>query len=577
MARRAHGVQPRKAAAGHLQSLLNDAVGAFQSGDDERVIATCRQVLATRPGQPDALNLLGIACQRHGHVDDAIAALSQAAKAAPRNADIHNNLGVVLASLARHAEAAASFEAASRLNPRDHQIRANLGRAYAALERWGKAVEQFGLARRGDPRDVDLLVDMARACGMTGDIAEAERCCRAAIEAAPARPGPHKELAVILRKGGRRDEALAQIEFALAAQPESPRFHVDRGLLLSELARYDDAVAAFDRALALDPDFADARYGRALVNLLLGRFGAAWADYRSRESLRDPAVRDSAAAAGREFHRTPLPADLAGRHVTIVRDQGLGDEIFFLRFVPALAGRKAEITYRPDSRLAGMIERAGLVDRVSAFGGPAIGADYTGAVADLPYLLGAGDNDPPPPSIRLPALPDKVAAMRARLAACGSGPYIGVTWRAGTVGSDRALRKEVPLDGLAAALAGVPGTLVALQRSPPAGEIDALARAAGRPVHDLSALNPDLEAMLALSGLLDLYVTVSNTNLHLRVAQGRTCHVLVPAPPEFRWMAQGGESPWFPASPLYRQQADGDWGPALAALKRDLESLARHP
>ena len=270
MARRAHGVQPRKAAAGNLQSLLNDAVGAFQSGEDERVIATCRQLLAKLPGQPDALNLLGIACHRRGHTDDAVAALSQAAKAAPRNADIHNNLGVVLASLARHAEAAASFETAARLSPRDHQIRANLGRAFAALERWGKAAEQFGLARRGDPRDVDLLVDMARACGMAGDIAEAERCCRAAIEAAPARPGPHKELAVILRKGGRRDEALAQIEFALAAQPETPRLHVDRGLLLSELARYDDAVAAFDRALALDPDFADARYGRALVNLLLG-------------------------------------------------------------------------------------------------------------------------------------------------------------------------------------------------------------------------------------------------------------------------------------------------------------------
>jgi hypothetical protein len=76
--------------------------------------------------------------------------------------------------------------------------------------------------------------------------------------------------------------------------------------------------------------------------------------------------------------------------------------------------------------------------------------------------------------------------------------------------------------------------------------------------------------MLALCGLLDLYVAVSNTNIHLRAACGRTSHVIVPYPPEFRWMATGPESPWFPGTKLYRQGAGGDWDPAIGALAQDL-------
>ena len=95
-------------------------------------------------------------------------------------------------------------------------------------------------------------------------------------------------------------------------------------------------------------------------------------------------------------------------------------------------------------------------------------------------------------------------------------------------------------------------------------------RAAGRAVIDLSAANEDLESILALIGLLDEYVCVSNTNVHLRAAQGAACRVLVPNPPEFRWGAEGAESPWFPGTRVYRQAPDGGWDAALAALAAEL-------
>ena len=195
--------------------------------------------------------------------------------------------------------------------------------------------------------------------------------------------------------------------------------------------------------------------------------------------------------------------------------------------------------------------------------------DFVFAVGDLPQLLGMERIDQIPPPLVLTPRAEVLAAVRARLVAAGPAPYIGVTWRAGS-SLRNALYKEVPLPQLARLLRDVPATIVLLQRHPAPGEIEAFARELGRPVHDLSALNEDLEQMLALLALIDDYVGVSNTNMHLRAGAGKTARVLVPAPPEWRWMAEGKTSPWFPGFRVYRQEQDGNWGAALTTLQQEL-------
>jgi len=137
------------------------------------------------------------------------------------------------------------------------------------------------------------------------------------------------------------------------------------------------------------------------------------------------------------------------------------------------------------------------------------------------------------------------------------------------------LFKEIPLEALAKAIDGVGGTVIALQRHPVAGEIEMLATLTGRPVHDESAANEDLEEMLALLAVLDEYVGVSSTNMHLRAGAGGTARVLVPWPPDWRWMAAGNESPWFPGFSIYRQMLNEDWSDALRRLNHDLKRAPR--
>jgi hypothetical protein len=153
-----------------------------------------------------------------------------------------------------------------------------------------------------------------------------------------------------------------------------------------------------------------------------------------------------------------------------------------------------------------------------------------------------------------------------------------VTWRGGTnqehkaefAGGPEALYKEIAIESLAAALREWRGTVLVLQRLPLPGEVEIFSKALGRRAHDFSALNEDLEDIAAVLSLIDEYVGVSNTNMHLRAGLGKAARVLVPFPPEFRWMHTGERSPWFPGFMVYRQPAARDWTATLAKLNRDI-------
>jgi hypothetical protein len=322
-----------------------------------------------------------------------------------------------------------------------------------------------------------------------------------------------------------------------------------------------------ERALALQPESRDFRHAIAGARLSMGNLQAGWMHYESR-----PARQRRLADASGSLPVRELPGNLSGRKVGLLREQGLGDELFFLRFAAALQARGAEITYHAHSRIVSMLGRVPALGRVIAAGDPLPVVDFHLLIGDLPHALGG--NDYPPP-LAIAPLPDALGSMKLRLAALGPPPYLGLTWRAGIApekqrGTSWVLSKEIPLEKLGAAVRGLDATLIALQRHPGPGELKRLAELAGQPVHDLTALNEDLEAMLAMLSLIDDYAGVSNTNIHLRAAAGRTAKVLVPQPPEWRWMAGGEESPWFPGFRIYRQDTDGDWGDAFTRLTLDL-------
>src|SRR6185312_267638 len=361
--------------------------------------------------------------------------------------------------------------------------------------------------------------------------------------------------------------AIRDLERAVEIDPAIPEAHSNLALALRESGDFEPALAAARRAVQLRPEFGGARLNLALCLLSLGRWDEAWEAYRWRP---DPRVnlRDLNLAPTLP-HGDRLPQPLAGAALTLHGDQGLGDGLFFMRFAAALRDAGARLRFWGEPRLGALLVRNGLAE--SALPQATVPQDAPAShllwLSDLPALMGKGSFPPP---ARLAALPARERAIRERLAALGAPPYMAVTWRAGSPRRGKAvLAKAVDPAAFGAALRGWQGTLLSAQREPLADEARAFREGAGRPVHDLSALNADLEDVLALMQVADEYVAVSNTNVHLRAGLGKPTRVLVPWPPEYRWTREGDRSAWFPSNPLYREDRAAGWGEALARLAAD--------
>lgn len=549
-----------EAAPDHDEARFNLGNALRQSGDMGGAAEAYRVVAARHPDHLPARNAFAICLAETGRLDEAIASLIATLDVAPDWPPTRHNLARLLQQAGRIDEALVQYDEAIRRQPGDAMTLNARGTALLAIGLIADAERDFRAALAIDPRHVDALVNLGTLHQGAERLAEAEVAYRQALAVDPDSASAHMNLGSALSAMGRHDEALAAIDRSLAVRPNHADSWHNRGQALKRAGRVEAAIEAYDTALALAPDHVEARFGRAVALLLLGRFAAGWRDYMARRAVRETAAR---------FHRERLPSDLAGRHVVVERDQGLGDELVFLRFLPALASRGARVTYLTDPRLVAMLSRAAIADRVLAQHADPGPHDLRLAVGDLPCLLGVADA-PPPPSIAIAAIDTRAAELARRLAAFAAPPYLAVTWRAGSRGDIESFFKQAPIDGIAQAIRASNATLVAVQRLPEAGEVEAFTRAAGRPVLDLTALNDDLEAMLALMGLVDDYVCVSNTNVHLRSARGCASRVLVPTPPEFRWMARGDESPWFRGTRVYRQDIYGGWQAALDALARDL-------
>jgi tetratricopeptide (TPR) repeat protein len=457
-------------------------------------------------------------------------------------------------------------------------------------------VERARRAVALDRRNADYLNSLGIAHGENSELDAAEQAFRRAMKLKPAHADAHYNLAKVLRKQGRLAESLVEYERAYALEPRAIpvqlglaaiyRLHagperalavlraaVGNGTLHDDHIAYitqfmadaegpDAAIAWLHEVLGRQPDCREAHHTLAVMLLSLGQWREGWKHYLRRPH--DDAERMRTLP-------TVLPQRLDGKRVLLRAEQGIGDILFFLRFAPALRDRGAAVAVECPAPVAKL---ARLLDGRIAIDEPAAG-DLQVWIAELPALL---QTEASPPAFALHADEALCARMRERLARVGPPPYLGLTWRAGTqrdrvFGPDERLEmlsKNISAALLGAAVRGWPGTLVSLQRGPAPDELDAVRTAAGAAVHDFAAANEDLREALALLAQLEEYVAVSNTNVHLLAGLDRTARVLVPHPPEWRWMRREGESAWFPGFSVYRQSAALDWSVPLARLREDL-------
>ena len=373
-------------------------------------------------------------------------------------------------------------------------------------------------------------------------------------------------------------QALGQVEPAEAAYrqaillgtPSIASVWFNLGNLLRGIGRYPEADSAYRFALAFRPDHAGARFGLAKTDLVQGAWVRGWANYESRwqgviMSPSERARRANLLAAGPEWLGEPL----AGKRLLVYPEQGAGDTFQFLRFLPLLRSRGAQVVLSAEPNSRSLLVASQLCGANELAGGQIRITGHT-PLMSLPHRLGIDDERGlhSPPYLFAPA--DAQARWSAQLADA-PGLKVGLVW-AGNPEHANDANRSMPLAVLTQLLHCPNVTWVSLQKPTPAADMQALAdspqiRRYGEQLGDYG----DTAGLMAN---LDLVIGVDTSVVHLAGAMGKPVWIMLTKVPEWRWQLARQDSPWYPSARLFRQTSAGDWGELLQRVGQALAGLS---
>ncbi len=613
-----------------LADTFRAALEHFEAGRLGEAETSCRQILRIEPGQPDVLHLLGVIATQRGRYDDAVALFGDVLKMAPDFAQAHYNLANALKEMGKLDEATASYRKAISRKPDYVKAHHNLADVLQTQGKLAEAVASYRAALRIDANLADTRYNLGTALYEQGKLDEAIASYRQAIALKPDYAEAYNNLGTALKQQGRLQEAVesfdraigcdpghaqahfnravAQHQFkqyraalesydqaialrpddavayynrgdvllcldenraaldsydrAIALKPDYAEAYSNRGAVLQDLRRLDEALASFDRAIALKPDHAVAYWNKALFRILTGDFAEGWRLYEWRwKDCQKDQVRDFA---------QPLwlgERPLAGKTLLIHAEQGLGDVIQFCRYAPMAAELGAHVVLEVQAPLVSLLATLQGNCTVVEKGRPLPPFDLHCPVMSLPLAFKTTLASLPAVVPYLHADADKQQAWRRRLGDA-TQPRIGLVWSGSTTHkNDR--NRSIPLQRLEPLLR-LPLEFHALQ-----SEIrpdDAAALAGFGQIHLHRDELGDFSETAALVQQMDLVITVDTAVAHLAGAMDKPVWILLPFAPDYRWMLDRSDSPWYPSATLFRQPAPGDWPSVIAEVGGELRS-----
>ena len=486
----------------------------------------------------------------------------------PAHAQSSYNLGLILQGQNRLEEAMAAYRAAIAARPDYLDAYGNLGVAMQASGQSEQAIDMFQRLLEVAPGFAMAAGNLGVALKALGRIPEAEAAYRRAIEIDPAIDWVWANLAALLLSEGENEAAVAACRHAIALRPASETAWFNLGTACKALNRLDEAAAALRRAIELKPDFAEAHFTLGQTLLLAGMFETGWAEYDWRWKLKDYGwLRTLHGAFIQPLWRGEAPE---GRTILIYAEQGLGDAIQYVRYIPRLVALGARVVLAVHPPLKALF---GGMDGVTVIGLDERGLppfDMHCPLLSLPERFGTRLATIPAEPAYLRADPAAVARWRSRLPP--GGPRVGIVWAGNPTQTGDRFRS--PRLAAVRPLFDVPGiAFVSLQVG--AGRDDLSAHPLPPDVRDLGAEIADFTDTVAIIAGLDLVISSCTAPLHLGGALGVPTWGMIPFAPHFPWLLERADTPWYPSMRLYRQDSPGtDWSGVIERVARDLRSLA---
>lgn len=535
-------------AHGYLAAVLSSL------GEHGAAVSAYHKVLQLRPQFPEALCNLGnewLSLARHAEAE---ATLLQCLDLRSTFPEAWNSLGVARKALGRLEEAEAAFRQAVAQRPAYVEAGYNLGNVLQARGCLPEAIAVYREVLDRTPTHADAWSNLGGALVELGRAKEGEAACRQALRFDPNHDGARCNLGNALLALDREEEAIACQRQILARHPGHTGALCGLGNAYLQLNRVDEALAVFREGAKAAPEVPDLVFNEAIARLLLGDLAEGFRLYESR-------LRCNATAIRREFRvpRLEPGVPVAGKTVLLYPEQGLGDTIQFVRYVPLLLAQGARVILEVQPPLLSLMALNFPDVLVKPKGTVESGYDLHCPLMSLPYVFGTTANTIPTPEGYLRADPGKVAAWRERLAA-DPGPHIGVVW-AGNAKHKNDRRRSMSLETMRTLLSGVKGTCYSLQKEP--RETPAERTIVWPELRDHTYSFADFSDTAALVANLDLLVSVDTSIVHLAGALGRPTWVLLPFAPDWRWELGLAESQWYCALRLRRRREDGSWDPDI--------------
>jgi len=560
----------------------------------------CRQALATDPNHTDSLHLMGLIALQARQYDHAIAWIARANRQ-DVNADYLFSLGTALAQQGLLQEACKAFDRAIELKPSDAEAWASRAGLAAKLEQRADALRCYQRLLELDPRNAEA----AFRCGhllLTFDrpaeaLACLDRCNELLPDKAmvleqraialhhlrrldcsindnvrahalnPANADICNNIGASLQYLGRDDEALAWFDKALGLRPHFIKALINKASSLAQMRRIDEAIAVYRQVQAIDPGNTEAESYLSLLHRLTGDFEAGWAGQKARwrEQMHP--------GEHAEFHQLLWHGQdgIAGKTILVYADEGFGDTIQFARYIPMLAARGADIVLVAQEPLRPLLSGLAGVRQCLPKPAPSLPLfDWHCPIGNLPMAFGTRLDSIPAAESYLPPPPaDRVQRWEQRLTG-HFGPRgklrVGLTW-SGNPQHTNDHNRSMPLR-LLQPLLTLDADFVSLQKD---------AKPEDKPLLDTNhVLDPtaqltDFSETLALVNCLDLVISVDTSVVHLAAAGGRPTWILLPHLPDYRWLLDRDNSPWYPTVRLFRQGSARAWEEVVESVRQALE------
>jgi hypothetical protein len=366
----------------------------------------------------------------------------------------------------------------------------------------------------------------------------------------------------------RLEEALSSYDKAISLHEDYAEAYSNRGTVLEELKRLDEALSSYEKAISINKDYAEAYWNSSICYLLAGNFNEGWARYEWRWQSKSI----SKTAGIRKFSQ-PLwlgTEVLKDQTIFLYAEQGLGDTIQFSRYVSLVAGLGAKVVLEVQPSLVKLLSYLEGISQIISKGDKLPNFDYQCPLMSLPLAFKTELKTIPSVSKNISTDEKKVEKWQAILGE-KTKPRVGIVW-SGAVNHKNDLQRSLKLSQL---ITHLPSDYEYLSLQKEISDVDKEVLIECCKIKHFGDDLKDFTDTAALCELIDIVISVDTSVAHLAGTLGKNTWVLLPYSPDWRWLLDRNDSPWYSSVKLYRQEKINDWESALVNIESDLKKLLK--